>query len=155
MRSDVRVPASTPMTALPYTSLCNASWPVAYDEVDFLARRRSGVSPAAVSYISLSDWWPQMLPVGSCPFPSPGQGNGLPPLLIRGRSLLSAGQLGHRKVWWGLGDSQEGQKGNSPDPKGAYNDSRTEATTHYSLSPGTAGVLLFLSNPRDNGDFPD
>lgn len=32
---------------------------------------------------------------------------------------------------------------------------QTEAIAHYSLSPGTAGVLLFSSSPRDNGDFPD
>lgn len=96
-----------------------------------------------------------MPPVGSCPFPSHGQGNGLPPLLIRGRSLLSTGQLGSQESLVGVGGSEEGQKGNSPDPKGTHNDSRTEATAHYNLSPGTAGVLLFPSNPRDSGDFPD
>lgn len=96
-----------------------------------------------------------MPPVGSCPFPSHGQGNGLPPLLIRGRSLLSAGQLGSQGSLVGVGGSEEGQKGTSPDPKGAPNDSRAEATAHYSPSPGTAGVLLFPSNPRDNEDFLD
>lgn len=91
--------------ALPYMSLCTTSWPVAYDEVAFLARRRSGVSPAAVSDVSLSDWWPQMPPVGSCPFPSHSRaGKWLPPSLIRGRSLLSARQLGSQKSWVGSGE---------------------------------------------------
>lgn len=52
-----------------------------------------------------------MSPVGSCPFPSHGQGNGLPPLLIRGQSLLSAGQLGSQESLVGVGGSEEGQRG--------------------------------------------
>lgn len=102
-------------SALPFVLPCTLSWPVVYN-VDFLARRRSGVSPAAVSCISLSDWWPQMLPVGSCQRP----GKWTSPLTHPGPKLIVCWTPGPTGRFGGV--LRKARRGTPPDPRGAHSD---------------------------------
>lgn len=65
--------------ALPSAPLCTAAWPVPYDELCFLARRRRGVPSSCFLHLPIRLVATDAA-IGSCPFPSPGQGNGWPPL---------------------------------------------------------------------------
>lgn len=141
------------LTTLPFLSLCTAvhpSWPVACDELDFLADAGQGC-PQQLFLPSPHQNAASRKPALSKSSKS-RQGNGLPPPLIRGRGLLSAGRLGPQQ---GLGGAKEGQKGNSPAPGEHTVTATTEATAHCGLSPGAACVLLFLpSDAEGAGGFP-